>query len=135
LRAGGAPPRAPKHLSKAAAIVWAEIAISKPADFFDPGARLLLETYCEVAVQARTITKRLGRLRKASAWEEMKAWEKRLTNLATTQATLATKLRLSIQALVDRHSRGLLETGQPHEKSADPLLGGRAVWSASSKAN
>jgi phage terminase small subunit len=77
-RAGSAPPRPPQHLSKEAALIWREIAASKPTDWFDAGACILLEQFCQAAVQARGIAKRLDRLRKAGAWEEAKPWEKRL---------------------------------------------------------
>lgn len=133
-RAGSAPPAPPKHLSKAAAAVWVEIAASKPADWFDPGARILLETYCETAVHARCISKKLERLRKSGAWEEAKSWEKRMALMSTTLTTLATKLRLSVQALVERHSRKIVERGQVGEKP-DTLLGGTAVWGDNAKLN
>lgn len=136
LRAGSAPPAAPKHLSKAAAAVWTEIAASKPADFFDAGARVLLENYCEGAVHMRAIAKKLAGYRKAGAWEEAKAWEKRLNLISAMLTTLATKLRLSVQAVVDRHSRGLLERGAGHgKKQPDTLLGGQAVWGDGAKLN
>lgn len=135
-RAGSAPPAPPRHLSKQAAAIWVEIAASKPADWFDAGARILLENYCETAVHARGIAKRLAHLRKSSAWEEAKPWEKRLALMSTTLTTLATKLRLSVQALVDRRSRGILERGaQPEAKQPDTLLGGKAVWGDSAKLN
>jgi hypothetical protein len=132
--AGGAPPRAPAHLSKAAKVLWAEIAASKPADWFDAGSGVLLGNYCEVAVQARGVAKRLERLRKATAWDEAKAWEKRLAMLTRTLSMLATKLRLSVQSSVDRKSRKLDERGQLSRKR-DPLLGGSAVWGESGKPN
>jgi|GEM_PF-4840513 len=126
--AGAAPPPPPKHLSRAAAAVWREIVASKSVDWFDAGSRILLEAYCETAVHARAIAKRLDRLRKLNAWEEAKTWEKRYALASGTLTTLSTKLRLSVQALVDRRSRGILERGPGETAARDPLLGGRAVW-------
>jgi hypothetical protein len=132
--AGSAPPPPPKHLSKTVAAVWTDIAASKPPDFFDAGSQPLLEQYCVMIIHGRALNRRIDRLVKAGAWEELKPWEKRRNQLNATLATLATKLRLSIQALVDRRSRGLLERGQqPDGKKQDPLLGGRAVWGDSAK--
>lgn len=134
LRSGGAPPPPPKHLSKAEAAVWVEIAASKPPDFFDAGARPLLERYCIATIHARALDRRISKLIKAAAWKEIQEWEKRRALVDTTMATLATKLRLSIQALVDRRSRGLLEGGQQGDgNKPDPLLGGRAVWGEGGK--
>ena len=79
----------------------------------------------------RAIAKKLAGYRRAAAWEESRAWEKRFNLICTTLTTLATKLRLSIQALVDRRSRSLLEGGQqPDGRKFDPLLGGQAIWGA-----
>ena len=134
LRVGGAPPPPPKRLNKAEAAIWIEIAASKPPDFFDAGARPLLERYCVAIVHGHALDRRIRRLVKAGAWKEIQEWEKRRVLIDTTLATLSTKLRLSVQALVDRHSRGLLERGQqPGSKEPDPLLGGRAVWGDSAK--
>ena len=129
LRAGGSPPEPPKRLSKAEAVVWIEIAASKPADFFDAGARPLLERYCVAIVHGHALDRRIKRLVKAGAWKEIQEWERRRALVDTSLATLSTKLRLSIQALIDRRSRSILEAGQrPLAKEPDPLLGGRAVW-------
>jgi hypothetical protein len=108
--------------------VWREIVASKSVDWFDAGSRILLEAYCETAVHARAIAKRLDRLRKAGAWGEAKPWERRYAQMSGTLTTLATKLRLSVQALVDRRSRGILERGPGEKASRDRLLGGAAVW-------
>jgi len=131
LTAGGGAPRPPKHLSKEAAAVWREIAESKPADWFDPGACVLLENYCELTCQARAVAAKLAKLRRASSWEESKAFERRLAWITVTLSTVATKLRLSVQALVERQSRKILERGQApitSKPKADRLIGGEAVY-------
>lgn len=126
-RAGGAVPEPPKALSKESAAVWREIAASKPTDWFDAGSLVLLEDYCNAVVHARHIEERMQVLRKAEAWSELSDWEKRAA-LATTRLTgLATKLRLSVQAAVEWHSRKIGEKGQK-DTAGDTLIGGKAVW-------
>ena len=134
LRAGGTPPTPPAHLGKDAKAVWIKIAASKPADWFDDGAQVLLERYCETTVQARRIAKRLEALMKAGAWKDAKEFEKRLVLMSQAQTTLATKLRLSVQAIMDRRSGKVGERGV---KASEPdrLLGGQAVWGDSAKVN
>lgn len=135
-RAGSAPPPPPKHISREAAVVWREIVASKPPDWFDPGAQILLESFCEETVHARALSKKLNALRKRNAWEEMKPYEKRLHYATNVLTTLSTKLRLSVQALVARQSRRILERGQgAPDDGDDRLLGGRAVWGDSAKIN
>jgi hypothetical protein len=53
--------------------------------------------------------------------------EIRLMSLNGSCATLATKLRLSVQAAVHRHSRMLDERGLSEAAESDPLLGGTVV--------
>lgn len=136
LRAGAAPPEPPKHLSKEAAEVWRAVAASKPADWFDAGAQLLLEQLCETAIHGRAVAKKLRDFRKSGAWDECKPWEKRLALMATTISTLCTKLRLSVQAVMDRRSGRVGERGQGKpDAKPDTLLGGTAVWGESAKVN
>lgn len=137
LLVGHAAPEAPKHLSKEAALVWRAVVASKPSDWFDAGAQLLLESLCDAVVHARAVGKKLHGYRKAGAWDECKPWEKRLALMAQTISTLCTKLRLSVQAVVDRHSRKLGERGQNQTPGTKPdtLLGGQAVWGDSAKPN
>lgn len=134
-QAGGAPPPPPKHLSKEAAAVWRDIVASKPLDWFDAGAQILLEAYCESAVHHRALTRKITALRRgrgAENWEKLKPLEKRAASARRDLATLATKLRLSVQANVDRHSRMLAERGnvpeKPEKSARSTLLGGEAVW-------
>jgi hypothetical protein len=137
-RAGAAPPPAPPNLSRDAATVWAEIVASKPVDWFDPGARILLECYCETSVHARAIAKRLDRWRRTGTLEEARSWEKRYALLIGSLVMLATKLRLTVQALIDRRSRAILERGNlepPRAGRHDRLLGGEAVWGKKDKPN
>lgn len=68
-QAGGAPPPPPKHLSKEAAAVWRDIVASKPLDWFDAGAQILLEAYCESAVHHRALTRKITALRRGRGAE------------------------------------------------------------------
>lgn len=140
-QAGPAPPEPPKHLSKEAGTVWRAIVASKPTDWFDAGAQILLEAYCESAVHHRAVTAKITRLRRGRGrdnWEDLKSLEKRAALVRRDLATLATKLRLSVQANVDWHSRKLAERGTApvgKAKSTNTLLGGEAVWGDSAKLN
>lgn len=125
-RNGGVPPEPPPHLDKEAAAVWREIAASKPVDWFDAGAQVLLAEYCDAAVHARGLNRELAKLRRKREWHELADYERRAARASARLVSLATKLRLSVQASVDRRSRKLDERG-PGAAGGDPLLGGRAV--------
>lgn len=133
--AGAAPPEPPKYLSKDAVLEWKKIAASKPADWFDAGAQVLLGTFCESTVHAHALAKKIAALRKKGGWDELKTWEKRLALVQRSLATLATKLRLSVQANVEWHSRKLGERGQQQNAKPNRLLGGEAVWGPENKPN
>ena len=136
-RAGAEPPRPPSGLSAAAKAVWVEIVASKPADFFDAGARPLLIAYCEAAVHVAYLARKLQWHRSRRYSPDAIDCEKRFVAVSGAMTTLSTKLRLSVQALVDRRSRGLLEqgAGSPTAKKPDRLLGGEAVWGDPAKPN
>ena len=72
-RAGGRAPEPPPHLTKEAADVWREIAASKPSDWFDPGACVLLEDFCNATIHARAISRKVERMRKLSGRSCMNA--------------------------------------------------------------
>jgi hypothetical protein len=131
--AGSAPPEPSRRLDADGRKLWREITASKPADWFDSGSFPLLESYCELTLHARAIARKLKRLRKTGAWDEAQKWEKRLRVVVDGQVMLSTKLRLSVQGLIERHSRKILEHGQTtpateKPKKTDRLLGGAAVW-------
>jgi hypothetical protein len=127
LRAGGKLPDPPKDLSDEAKLVWKAVTASKPVDWFDAGSLVLLEDFCNAAVHARHIEKRIETLRGAEAWAELSDWEKRAAVSTTRLTGLATKLRLSVQANVEWHDRKIGEKGQK-EAAGDTLIGGKAVW-------
>jgi hypothetical protein len=113
-------------LSVPAKRLWSEITSDRPADFFRPGSFELLELYCELTIRLRGAVKEL----KAVSAEDCPVKLRAVKDLSTVLVVLATKLRLTIQADVDRRARGKLsERGDsPLDAPIDPLIGGRAVW-------
>ncbi len=91
-RAGGEPPKPPKHLSRAAKAMWREIVASRPADYFGPGSTHLLESFVVAVLAARV----LAEVVEADPRDEAAAKEWR--NFARIEATLATKLRLAVSS-------------------------------------
>ena len=125
LRAGGVRPNPPAGLSLNAADEWRRIVASKPLGWFDAGSLPLLEAYCATLDRLRALH---ALLLETPPNEKGAAYlEQRIMGLNGNCATLATKLRLSVQSAVDRKSRMLDESGPGEEAAADPLLGGKVV--------
>jgi hypothetical protein len=120
-RAGGAPLE-PPHLSKEAAALWLQVTACKPPDWFDPASAVLLEEFCEVSTHLRALYQHLARLREVGAWAEAAVTERRWLRVGARLTTLATKLRLTPQAAVNRKSGLLAERGSPARKR-NGLLG------------
>jgi hypothetical protein len=123
----------PRHLTKDGKRLWRDIVSAKPVDWWNPGALALLAQFCELSASQELLIIKLRSLNEQEFLdpdEEDEAdvlsarLEKRIIRLSTTLATLATKLRLSVQAGVDRKSGKLNEPGS---KGSSPLLGGNAV--------
>lgn len=118
--------------------MWREIVSERAIDWFDAGSLVLLENYCELTVEGRRTAKELVRARKQrAAADTVREIVKRQSLISLTLSTLGTKLRLTVQALVERQSRKLLERGQApvtRKAKVDRLLGGDAVWGAGAKA-
>ena len=116
-RAGGKAPEPPAYLPKEARDLWHQITGSRPPDYFDAGSAVLLESFVVFAVHGRAVLKRM-----ADAGETDNG---RLTPqvalITATLAALASKLRLTVQARVDRKSRIVDEDNRG---AADDLLGG-----------
>ena len=124
-RAGEKRPEPPAGLNAVAAAEWRRIVASKPLGWFDAGSLLLLETYCATFARLRDL---LALLDETPPNEKGAAYlEQRIMGLNGSCATLATKLRLTVQGAVDRKSRMLDEKGPGEEAAADPLLGGKVV--------
>ena len=113
-RSGGKKPAPPRHMSTAAKRIWWAIVNDRPPDWFRPGSLELLEQLCEVVIAQRAALAQL-----AAAPTDPEA-VKVVKDLAGIVNSTAVKLRLSVQADVDRHS------GKKDEKEpgADVLLGG-----------
>lgn len=124
-RVGGKRPPAPAHLSTDAAATWRQIIAVKPLGWFDAGSLPLLELYCLTLERAHLVATRVAATDVSD--KNAHGLEIRLMGLNASCATLATKLRLSVQAAVHRHSRMLDERGPGEGAAADPLLGGKVV--------
>lgn len=124
-RAGGKRPDAPDWLDAEAQKHWRRIVSEKPLGWFDAGSLPLLAQYCAMLVRARQLAERLSVVDPAEKGAQ--ALEVRLMGVNGSCLSLATKLRLSVQAGVDRRSRMLDESGPGEELASDPLLGGKVV--------
>ncbi len=124
-RAGVEHPTPPTYLSREARKLWREVVECRPADYFRPGSLQLLEQFCEVAIAQR------ANLRLLAANPTDPGAIKAAKDLAAILTATALKLRISIQAEVDRKSGRLDETeptprGRKAETS-DLLYGGKVV--------
>ena len=144
-RAGSSHPKPPRGLTGRAKGLWLEIVRSKPIDWFDPGSFPLLRQYCVLAAYAEEVGTRLRVVPRggpavaggepvepvdpAALAAARSAAVKELREVAATCTSLATKLRLSVQSNVERHSRMLDEPGLPPAPVATRphLIGGKAV--------
>jgi hypothetical protein len=113
-RSGGEKPGPPQGMSPQARRIWQEIVADRPADWFRPGSLQLLRQFCEVSVAQHAA---LADLTAAPDDDDVVA---RVKTLAGILNATSIKLRLSVQADVDRRSRRVDE----REASADVLLGG-----------
>lgn len=122
----------PTAMTREAKAIWRSIIREKPADWWNSAALELLAQFCEMSVtQTMLVAKRraIDSLQFESVEAEFEAQklaislEKRCHKYAATLSTLATKLRLSVQAGVDRKSGLIDEAGA----SSSSLLGGNAV--------
>jgi phage terminase small subunit len=121
-RAGENLPKPPKYLPLEARHLWVDIVSSKPAGWFDPGNLPLLAQYCSVTAMARMLTLERNALPIDPQHDRQAArLERRILKTTATMCSLASRLRLTPQSTIDRHSRMLSERGTPR----NPLLGGR----------
>lgn len=122
-RAGGERPKPPARLITPAREIWLEIVNDRPVDFFRPGQYGMLKSFCEASIEQNRIFETLTRTRVGTGdYIEMQKAAARNTVMLTT---LGTKLRLTVQADVDRHSR---KTGERGDAAADDgLIGGAAA--------
>ena len=124
-RAGGRRPPPPPYLSEGAAATWRQILAAKPLGWFDEGNLPLLALYCSTVERARVVSARVAATDVAEKGAH--GLEMRLLGLNASCMTLVSKLRLTVQASVNRHSRMLDERGPGEAVASDPLLGGKVV--------
>lgn len=124
-RAGAKRPAPPAWLCAEAAAHWRRIVGDKPIGWFDAGSLPLLAQYCATLVRARQLAEAVAAVPPDAKGAQ--ALEVRLMGVNGSCISLATKLRLSVQAGVDRKSRLLDERGPGEVAAADPLLGGKVV--------
>lgn len=119
-RAGGKPPSPPPDLSSDAKKLWRQIANDRPADWFNPAALRLLRRFCRTAIYAERLHDALEEAAIGSDGAKLLLRQTLAANASL--GILAAKLRLSVQAILDRRSGQLSERG--HNPLEDPLLGG-----------
>lgn len=103
--------------------LWREIVADRPVDFFRPGSLDLLEAFCQITIEQQRVVRVLARTRVATGdYLDLQKMAARNTAMLTT---LGSKLRLTVQADVDRHSRKSGERGDA--SVGDDLIGGAAV--------
>ena len=126
LRAGLSPPQPPADLSKEAADAWRTIVSAFPADRFDPGNYGLLARYCRTLVYAAKVHDELEKHEIGT--DQHGKLHRQLMSANNSCGSLATLLRLTVQARVDRRS-GKIEERHIRARPWDdnPLLGGQAV--------
>ena len=122
-RADGKHPVPPGYLSREAKKLWREIVGARPADYFQPGSLQLLEQFCETMVAQRVALENMAAV--ARDPDALALAVKTMKDLAAVVNSTAIKLRISIQAEVDRKSGKLDEREQ--EAKAPTLLGGGVV--------
>jgi hypothetical protein len=113
-KGGGQKPPPPKHMPAQARRIWQAIVDDRPSDFFRPGSLLLLEQLCSVMVAQRAALAQL--VQTPGDPDTIKA----VKDYAAIVNSTAVKLRLTVQADVERHSRHVDEK----EPAADVLLAG-----------
>jgi hypothetical protein len=119
-REGPEPPKPRRGMPISAQRIWREVVECRAPDFFSPGSLSLLRTFCEVSA----VLEELGPQLLADLEDDKLIG--RVKQLGTLQATLAQKLRISIQSST-RSDRGKV-TEKPTQQPAEPsLLGGEAI--------
>jgi hypothetical protein len=121
-RAGGSRRPPPRHLRAAAKKLWIQIVEDRPVEHFRPGSYELLEQYCDLAIEQRLAIKAL-RIASPEAYpDRLKACK----DLTAMLVALATKLRITVLADIDRRAVG--KASERGDGPEDRLLGGSAIF-------
>ena len=94
---------APAELSAEEAAVWAQVAATKPNDWWDAGSTPLLAQYCRAAVQSDLVAELVRTVSEAlrkdpDELDRYKDLRKLQAGLSAEMTSLATKMRLTQQA-------------------------------------
>jgi hypothetical protein len=116
------PPRPPGHLGARAKRLWAEITRDRPPGFFRPGATELLATFVQTTVTLDALWPQLRKFRDDQA--AVGRLTRRICALASSQVSLATHLRLTPRATIERHAA---MRDAPGIWNDDPLFAGKAA--------
>ena len=123
-RSGGVLPKPPRNLGQRARKLWLTLVHQRPADYWTPGALLLLDRLCRTAVSVEIAHGQLDKTPPGSP--DASRLVRDLTTLNASIVGLSRQLRLAPQQTVTPHSTGRLTETAPSALD-DPLLGGRAV--------
>lgn len=120
-RAGGRPPPPPADLSTKAKQLWRLIVGSRPPDYWDPAAQLLLASFVELSVTQQV---NLAMLRREPTDAQ---WQKQAAAMQLTLNSLAVKLKISPSGNLKRNA-GIISERAPDVGDDDNVLlfGGHA---------
>jgi len=108
------PPKPPGDLPLEAAQVWREVTASRPPGWWNAANLPLLEHYCRFVAQFRQVSRAIDLLSLPDDLDEYRKLTRLQDILAGRVATLATKQRLTQQAVTDSRAAGRAEQrGQP----------------------
>ena len=123
-RSGGKPPPPPRDLKPEAAKLWWAIANERPVDWFNPATLRLLRRFCRTALYVERLHDALDEAEIGG--EAAKLLLKQVLAANANLGVLAAKMRLSVQATIDRRAGQLNERGSD-AAATDRLLGGAAA--------
>jgi hypothetical protein len=115
-RAGGKPPEPPDILSAEAAVLWREITASRPPDYFDPAALVLLASFCEMSITQQINLEAVKRDPSDSEFQAMAVRMQAAIN------SIAVKLRLTASASLLASAGILKERGSGGDTDGDNVL-------------
>jgi hypothetical protein len=100
-RAGAKPPPAPAMLSNKAKVLWRRITGSRPFDYFDEAAQVLLAQFCELSITQQINLEMVRFDPKDLKWQTAAAKMQQVIN------STAVKLRISPSTVLSK-KRGIL---------------------------